>query len=271
MRDRVLACPGCPFCVPWAVPSPRTLRWRRERPACRARGPARTHSGSWTGCPGMSVSPSWGSTRRRWKMPVIWPAGSNCGAFCGCGDSMPTLPGSLATGRRWMLLAGRSARACRWRRLSVRTARPRDLAAVAGAGASLTWATSVLSSSSPMRRRDWFVVITWYGPVSDYHIAAVGELALRWRRDPGSAARPPARQRSLCFMPGCGDLGRWSGNHLREPPCALSPAPWAVPGFWQRSRSASGPATLGYVRMRCSAAGAARGWMRRWPRRNGGS
>jgi hypothetical protein len=35
-------------------------------------------------------------------------------------------------GRHWMLLAGRSAAACRWRRLSVRTARPGDLAAVAG-------------------------------------------------------------------------------------------------------------------------------------------
>ena len=45
---------------------------------------------------------------------------------------MPTLPESPATGRHWMLLAGRSATACRWRRLSAFTARPRDLAAVAG-------------------------------------------------------------------------------------------------------------------------------------------
>jgi hypothetical protein len=27
-----------------------------------------------------------------------------------------------------------------------------------------------------MRRRDWFVFITWCGPASDHHIAAVGDL-----------------------------------------------------------------------------------------------
>jgi len=43
-----------------------------------------------------------------------------------------------------------------------------------------------------MRRRDWFVFITWCGPVSNHHIAAVSELALRWRQDPGSATRPQA-------------------------------------------------------------------------------
>jgi hypothetical protein len=38
--------------------------------------------------------------------------------------------------------------------------------------------------------------------------------------DTGSAVRAG----SLRFMPDCGDLGRCSGNHLREPPCRLSQA-----------------------------------------------
>ena len=54
------------------------------------------------------------------------------GASCGCGDFMPTPPGTPATGRRWTPLAARSAAACRWRTPSVCTARLRELAAMAG-------------------------------------------------------------------------------------------------------------------------------------------
>ncbi len=43
---------------------------------------------------------------------------------------------------------------------------PLDVLGPCRAGASLTRATSVSSSSSPMRRRDWSAFITWYGPAS---------------------------------------------------------------------------------------------------------
>jgi hypothetical protein len=105
---------------------------RRWQPSLPGVGTRSARSGSWAGCLRTSVGLSWSSTRGRWNMPVTRSAGSSCSAFCGGGDSMPTLPESRATGRRWMLLAGRSAAACCWRRLSVRTARPGDLAAVAG-------------------------------------------------------------------------------------------------------------------------------------------
>jgi hypothetical protein len=43
------------------------------------------------------------------------------------------------------------------------------------------------------------------------------------RSEPGTTG-PPARHRSLYSMPGYRDLGRYPGNHLREPPCKPSQA-----------------------------------------------
>ena len=47
-------------------------------------------------------------------------------------DFMPTPSEAPATGRRWTLPAARSAVACRWRTPFACTARPRELAALAG-------------------------------------------------------------------------------------------------------------------------------------------
>ena len=74
------------------------------------------------------------------------------------------------------------------------------------AGASLTWATSVSSSSSPMRRRDWFVFITWCGPVSDHHIAAVGRTCLALATRSWKCYTPASVAAEPCSMPDYRDL-----------------------------------------------------------------
>jgi len=43
---------------------------------------------------------------------------------------------------------------------------------------------------------------------------------------------------SLCSVPDCRDLGRCSGNHLREPPCRLSQALRGISGHGFRRSSA---------------------------------
>jgi hypothetical protein len=70
------------------------------------------------------------------------------------------------------------------------------------AGASLTWATSVSSSSSPMRRRDWSAFITWCGPVSDRHIAAIGDAPDRRLVPRPRSSNQPRRRRTIRCHPG---------------------------------------------------------------------
>jgi hypothetical protein len=61
-----------------------------------------------------------------------------------------------------------------------------------------------------------------------------------WCFRPGRAEVPVTGRGagSLCAMPDCGDLGRCSGNHLREPPCRLSQASRGISGHGFRRSSA---------------------------------
>jgi hypothetical protein len=65
-------------------------------------------------------------------------------------------------------------------------------------------------------------------------------LAMSYEGDEARRCYTPAsaRQRSPCSMPDYGDLGRCSGNHLREPPSRVSQAPWDISGHGFRRSSA---------------------------------